>query len=44
MTNSMNVEYDEGALAPEGIIQAVVAGGLRRLPARRRLGTSPASR
>lgn len=27
MTNSMNVEYDEAALAPESIIQAVVQAG-----------------
>ena len=27
MTNSMNVDYDEGALTPEGIIQAVVDAG-----------------
>ena len=27
MTNSMNVEYDEAALAPESIIQAVAQAG-----------------
>ena len=27
MTNSMNVDYDEGTLTPEGIIQAVVDAG-----------------
>ena len=27
MTNSMNVDYDEGALTPDGIIQAVVDAG-----------------
>ena len=36
MTNSMNVEYDEAALAPESIIQAVVQEPPcpRRLPPR----------
>ncbi len=44
MTNSMNVEYDEAALAPESIIQAVVPGRIRRLPARPGWGPGPGSR
>ena len=40
MTNSMNVEYDEAALAPESIIQAVVQAGYgASLPAL--LGSQP---
>lgn len=44
MTNSMNVEYDEAALAPESIIQAVVQAGYGCLPARPGWGPSPGSR
>ena len=39
MTNSMNVEYDEAALAPESIIQAVVQAGYGACPPR--LGSQP---
>ena len=46
MTNSMNVEYDEAALAPESIIQAVQTcrDWSRARPARPGWGPSPGSR
>ena len=43
MTNSMTVDYDESALTPDGIIQAVVHAGYGASlpPSPRRRGTRP---